>query len=290
MVGIRRLVPAPLRSLRWRIPWLLRSEAFQKQPIRSMLRAGKFTLLELLFENFEFRCPNNMIFCTPRGNLSSFIMYIEGARDPHIWRFISRFVSEGDVFVDVGANVGTYALPAARLVGQNGRVIAFEAHPGTASFLRKSATANQCENLIIRDQAISDQSGQVRIVYNAGNPGETRIGTPSDASAILVEATTLDAALCDLDVSKIRYIKIDVEGFEIPVLRGALQILTRAKHLAIQTEIDQKHLGASERALEEFFSLLSPLGLMPFRIDQRGELTPAGRSIWGDIIWTRPPD
>ncbi len=130
----------------------------------------------------------------------------------------------------------------------------------------------------------------MRIVYNAGNPGETRIGTPSDASAILVEATTLDAALCDLDVSKIRYIKIDVEGFEIPVLRGALQILTRAKHLAIQTEIDQKHLGASERALEEFFSLLSPLGLMPFRIDQRGELTPAGRSIWGDIIWTRPPD
>lgn len=266
----------------------MRTEAFRRSPLRSALRAATFTLKELFHESFDFESPKRLRFSTPRGNFSSFVMYIEGARDPSLWRFISSWVGQGDSFVDVGANIGTYAVPAASLVGGSGFVVAFEAHPMTFLFLQRSIQSNGLTNVRPLNKAVSDRDGTVRIAYNPINPGETHISTLDDTSTIAVEAITLDGALAGFDPMLIRYLKIDVEGFEMPVLRGCARTLSQCARLAVQTEINQKYLGTSDSALEEFFSLLSPLGYQPYRIDPAGRMVPAGCRIWGDIVWMRP--
>lgn len=115
-------IPAPLRALRWRIHWLVGTDYYKTRPFYALAKPIQFSTKEFLSKELSFSMPCGLNFVSMPNNFSSFAVAVVGSRDPNIWKFIQKTIKEGDIFIDIGANVGAYSLPVARLVGQNGKV------------------------------------------------------------------------------------------------------------------------------------------------------------------------
>ena len=135
--------------------------------------------------------------------------------------FLRRHTPPGGVFVDVGANVGTYAMVLARHVGANGKVIAIEPHPITFARLSFNNAASNFTQVNLVAAAAGPADGELMIETDGDNLGASRIVTGAAApDAIRVPSWRLQHILEQAGVSKVDALKIDVEGFEDRVLTG----------------------------------------------------------------------
>lgn len=280
---IRAVVPAPLRALRWRLPWLRGTERWAMAPGAALLDVAAFTLREMRGRPFEFRTPDGLRLATMPNNFSSFAMCLAGARDPELWRFVERRLRPGAVAVDAGANIGAYAVPLARLVGPAGRVIAFEAHPWTFDFLRRNLERSGAEWATAVNEALGEAPGELSLAFNPANPGETYVG----GDGARVPVTTLDDALVRLGVGAVDYLKVDVEGFELPMLQGAAGTIAASPDIVVQTELLDRHAARYGHSVEAVGALLRGLGLRPHLVTPEGEALPAEGTPRGDVVWMR---
>lgn len=146
-----------------------------------------------------------------------------GSYEASIQREFQAAIRPGSVVYDVGANVGFYTLLSSRLTGPSGSVYAFEPAPGNIEALRRHISLNKAANVTLFPAAVSSVSGT-----EGFDPGAHRfIGRLSDSGTLRVEVVTLDELVAKGDVQPPEVIKIDVEGSELEVLRGAGAILER---------------------------------------------------------------
>ncbi len=129
--------------------------------------------------------------------------------------FLREYTPQGGTFVDVGANVGTYAIPLAKHVGEEGRVIAIEPHPQASARLAFNARASNLGNLSLVVAAAGDIDGKLKIETDGDNLGASHISTDS---GIEVPARKLLSVLVVNQIMSIDALKIDVEGYEDRVL------------------------------------------------------------------------
>jgi FkbM family methyltransferase len=151
-----------------------------------------------------------------------------GTYEPHVTAEIERDVAVGDTVFDVGAHVGYLTLVASRRVGPNGRVIAMEADARNARLLRSNIAANHADNVTVVESAVSDEVGTVTFASfsSYSSVGHIQHGDePDDATLASVPALTIDHLVFEKGFSPPQLIKIDVEGAELLVLRGATQVL-----------------------------------------------------------------
>jgi FkbM family methyltransferase len=136
--------------------------------------------------------------------------------------FLRTHTPTGGVFVDVGANAGTYALPLARHVGPNGRVIAIEPHPVMVARLAFNQAASASGNVALIAAAAGDIDGELMIETDRENYGASHVYPDARArnDAIRVPAMRLLRILQDRNVAHVDSLKIDVEGYEDRVLIG----------------------------------------------------------------------
>jgi FkbM family methyltransferase len=135
--------------------------------------------------------------------------------------FLRGYVPADGSFVDVGANVGTYALPLARHVGANGRVIAIEPHPVTHARLAFNRSSSGLTQVTLVAAAAGHFDGELMIETDGDNLGASHVVTQrASAGAIRVPSRTLQGILDQAGVSRVDALKIDVEGFEDRVLIG----------------------------------------------------------------------
>src|SRR5258708_5885799 len=136
--------------------------------------------------------------------------------------FLRAHTPEGGVFVDVGANVGTYAMVLARHVGPTGQVIAIEPHPLTHARLAFNSAASGYRQVKLVAAAAGDSDGELMIETDGDNLGASHIatGATSAGNAIKVASLRLLRILGDSGVSHVDSLKIDVEGYEDRVLIG----------------------------------------------------------------------
>ena len=135
--------------------------------------------------------------------------------------FLRAHAPSGGVFVDIGANVGTYALPLACHVGAGGKVIAIEPHPVTHARLAFNRAASGFSQVTLVAAAAGPSDGELLIETDGDNLGASHVvSTAAPGSAIKVPSFTLQRILADAGVAKIDALKIDVEGFEDRVLTG----------------------------------------------------------------------
>jgi FkbM family methyltransferase len=157
----------------------------------------------------------------------SWRIYYTGFHERSIGDLIRSTLKQGDVFVDVGANIGYFTIMAAKAVGVSGNVVSFEASPNTAKILKKNLDANKLRNVDVRNIAISDKVGMVKIFGS----GPENLGQKSilENRGYVVEAEVpcrpLSSDTLGVDVGRIRLIKIDVEGAESFVVAGMIGLL-----------------------------------------------------------------
>jgi FkbM family methyltransferase len=144
--------------------------------------------------------------------------------------FALHLLREDDLFVDIGANVGTWSVLAAKL--RKAEVVAFEPDPETASRLIRNLEANGIRNRVsIELVALGAEEGNIG--FTVGRDAMNRVATSADESARLVPIRRLDTVLAG---KRPLFMKIDVEGHEEAVLAGAERILAQPSLLALQIE------------------------------------------------------
>jgi FkbM family methyltransferase len=133
--------------------------------------------------------------------------------------FLRAHAPTGGVFVDVGANVGTYAMVLARHIGPGGKVIAIEPHPVTHARLAFNRAASRLEQVTLVAAAAGPSDGELLIETDGDNLGASHVvSTTPSSSAIKVPSRRLERILAEAGISKVDALKIDVEGFEDRVL------------------------------------------------------------------------
>jgi FkbM family methyltransferase len=178
----------------------------------NLLRAGP---LDVQYQGAAFRFYHQTS-ATERGALLNPDYNIEELD------FLRAHTPVGGVFVDVGANAGTYALPLARHVGPGGRVIAVEPHPVMVARFAFNQAASGNGNVVLVPAAAGDTDGNLMIETDHENYGASHVYPDASArsDAIRVPAMRLLSILRSQNVEKIDSLKIDVEGYEDRVLIG----------------------------------------------------------------------
>jgi FkbM family methyltransferase len=178
------------------------------------------------------------MYCDSRDLIQACVAYF-GVWEPDVSAEIQSILRSGDLFVDVGANVGFFTLLAAHIVGENGSVIAIEASPRTSEKLQENIALNALSNVRVVNVAASDAVGRLEIFDGpSNNTGlTTTLASRGLASSGSVPALPLDQILTTQELSRVRFIKIDIEGGERALLVNIIKNMDRyPKELCILVE------------------------------------------------------
>lgn len=143
----------------------------------------------------------------------------------------ASLLRQGDVVVDVGANVGWFTLLAAKITGKGGRVVSFEPEPTNFSLLSKSICLNGFKNVVALERCALDYDGEVTLhLTTAINmPGSHSTVRDFGQGSITVPVSRLDSTLGTLGINRIRLLKVDAEGSEPQVIAGAMPLIEASK-------------------------------------------------------------
>lgn len=152
-----------------------------------------------------------------------------GRHEPHATSLLLAQVTRGMTILDVGANLGYYAIQESVRVGPTGRVIAVEPAPVTFALLRENAALNECHNVELHQAAVSDKAGEADL-YVGAHANVSRLGErPDYIDKVTVPTHRIDDLLAHephLDI-----IRMDIEGHEIHALPGMLDTIDRYRPL-----------------------------------------------------------
>ena len=148
----------------------------------------------------------------------------------------------GDTVVDVGAHIGLYSLIAAKRVGSSGKVIAIEPDPENCKLLQRNVEINKLTNVSILELAAFSSTSKLKLYLPGKERGFTKLSTLMANRAVTenfleIDATTLDCLLVTQGITEVNWIKIDVEGAELEVLRGAAITLSESMDIALLIEV-----------------------------------------------------
>lgn len=188
--------------------------------------------------------------------------------------FVKFVVAKGDTVIDIGTNIGWYTSLLGEAVGSNGTVYGFE--PGAEAFALVSKTAEFYPHVEINQLALSDFEGEVDF-YLSNDRGQSSLRKPQNTASVQkCRVTTLDAFLQTKGNPLISFIKCDAEGAELPILRGATQLLSSEKPPIWMLEINAPMMRSFDYEPEElfdFFNKFPQAGYTAYRLhSQTGKL------------------
>lgn len=177
---------------------------------------------------------------------------IAGIREPHITEVMKRDLREGEIFVDIGANIGYYALLEAKMLGNNGKVYAIEPVPDTIGLLRENIALNNYSNIEIYQTAIGDRSGTASMYVGKWlNRSQIKEVGTINSDRITQEITTPLSTLDDFLEGKPypNALRMDTEGYEYNIIKGMKRMLAKNLPLKLYIEFHFRWLG-KEKSIE----------------------------------------
>jgi FkbM family methyltransferase len=244
--------------------------------------------------------PDSLIVATRAGvkmhihPASDFVLsrayLVDGMYEAATHAFLKHVLAPGDIYVDVGANIGAHAVPASRYVGELGAVIAIEPNPDMVQRLLANLRLNQLANVRVLQMAVSNEAGSFKLFVHPFNPGnawlvEEQVASPQHLAALEqriladpeaglaplpgrgvgvaaqrlqgeraydVEAAPLSQLLSEHDCASVAAIKIDVEGAEMSVLASGECLWGQPNPPCAIVEYDGRVPGARERIFNFF--------------------------------------
>ena len=218
---------------------------------------------QLQVENVKVTGRDGIIFVIPSlREPVGFYLLIDGIYEVEAVNFVLEHLKPGAVFIDVGANIGSFALPAARKVGHTGCVIAVEPSPRVFPYLQQNVTLNGLSNIKLIQCAVTDCDWLRLPFYEAPieHFGMGSLGPQFHANPLSVLTHTLDHIMSEQNIESVDVIKVDVEGFEVAVFQGAEKLLTNGKSPIVVFEfcdwaedrVPDKQIGDAQRLLKDW--------------------------------------
>lgn len=184
------------------------------------------------------RCVDELIF---------FVNPFDWGHDLVLREVVGRKVYErffapelGDNVVDAGAHIGTFTIRSARLVGPTGIVVAFEPNPQSFDLLKKNIALNQIKNILVVNSALGSNVGSGYLLVPTLESEDTQVIGDYSMNSKLVDIISLDV-YCEHRVPRVDFLKIDVEGSELRVLKGAVRTITKNR-MRIVMEVHNREL------------------------------------------------
>jgi FkbM family methyltransferase len=223
--------------------------ALDRQPLRIARRCGLVFELDL------------------RDNLQR-TLYYTGSYTPRLLALLLAQLRAEDVCVDVGANIGVYALPMARRLQRlgGGHVYAFEPAPDTAAVLDRERERNEIGNLTVVPLALGSRSAVLTLKTSTQfSPHDVGVRSLfGDGVALFqTEVVTFDSWVRSRDIRRLDVIKVDVEGGEYDVLLGMREAVARLRPRCLVVEVAPDNLANAGRTLDDLIALVAELGYAP---------------------------
>jgi FkbM family methyltransferase len=208
--------------------------------------------------------------------------------EPNLTAWITRALSPGDTFVDVGANVGYFSALAAGIVKDQGSVVSIESMPRTCEVLNANFQLNGIRNGRIVPMAVWDSEGSIEMfgpssgVFATASAIKSRAEQWEHNSKVSVPCAPLSSILTAAEVESTRIIKIDVEGAEWRVVLGMDELFKNGRDdLEIVLEVNPDSLGSEDQSCQSLQAHFRQFGFHPYQIE----------NLYGDLsrISLRPP-
>ena len=254
-----------------RVRKLIAQPAFKAEPLQVIARGGVFAAAMAARRRLTFpltsagerrRVPASMRYTSITAYL------LRDWVEPEL-RQLHQLLKPGDVFIDVGANVGLFTLKGARLVGPSGRVLALE--PSSIAFaeLLDNLSLNAFENVtpIMAAASTEDGTGQLNHVDLGGDPQAFSLVNAGNArGGETVRTVRLDTLAAEHGLARIDLVKIDVEGAEPLVIEGALGCLAAFRPALIFECNAHINAGGENGAADRCWRLLEDAGYAFYRV------------------------
>jgi FkbM family methyltransferase len=245
---------------------LSRGRRFGKHPIfRPILKK----LHQYLKPDFII-IQNQKIFLDPKDSLQLSLNGIYGKLETEI---VKNEIKPNDVVIDCGAHIGYFTLLFAMLVGPTGKVFSFEPEPKNFELLKKNVEINNYNNVTTECKVVSDQNKKCTLYTFETSSGANRIYKPNNdlnPKPIEVDSISLDEYFKNSEfLKKIKFIKIDVEGAEILILKSMKSIFKENDDIKLLLEFNPKFLSEIGSTLSDFFDILYSENFSIFLIDNK---------------------
>ena len=198
-------------------------------------------------------------------------IYFQGEYEPEVTHLMRTILSEGDTFIDIGANVGYHTVLAKELVGSSGSVHSFEPLPKLYSELNRNVQLNSYTNVFLNQIALHREKANINIYL----PGTGNNGTGSiferdhhTGGSLSCPAISLDMYLRSRYVKNLRLIKIDIEGGEIYALEGMSTLLNRTPAPNLILEVIPELQKNTSNSRKSIYSILGSFGYQNSPIDK----------------------
>jgi len=185
-------------------------------------------------------------------------LFLTGTYEKGLLRILEKLVQPGDIIVDAGANIGLITIFCAIRAGKSGMVLSFEPHPETFPLLQKNIAVNRLSQIKVFDKALGSVAGTAKIYSNLqiNRGAASLVEFQADSPSFDISVLSLDDVLRELNISQLNLLKIDVEGFEMEVLKGAVGILSKenAPVLVVECSNTRSNFNYSMEVLFDFLN------------------------------------
>src|SRR6266508_2121491 len=227
---------------------------------------------------------NGHLFLAPLDFAGFFFV---GEYEPETATAFLECIRPGDIVIDVGSYIGVYALLAARCVGADGKVICFEPDPKNFELLTRNIKTNGYSNIEPVMSAISDEKG-AGLLHGRGSSTwslveRKKAKAPEEERVCLTTSIDEYFRETQVDKSRVGAVKIDVEGFEMKVLRGMSSLINSPQPLTVVCEINPSLLGAAGTQPTDILDLLEGHGF-----DVRSSTAQGSHGVLEEIGGLRP--
>jgi len=216
-----------------------------------------------------------------------------------VLRVLDATLQPGERFVDIGANIGMITLQARSRVGASGQIDCFEPNPDCVAMIDRHLRLNGIANARVHACALSDRPGTLDLNLTSAHTGTATLAEVEGVvRRIAVAVQVGDEVLAAASAAPVRLVKVDVEGFELHVLKGICRTLTNDKPF-VMTELIEEQLAKGGTSVREVTGFLFDLGYEAFGIQSARRLVrrelmlkPVARGDsferFSDVLWAHP--
>jgi len=257
-----------------KLRWLFRSPTFQKSPVRVLSRIVRWEYNRIFEKRSVVDFDDTLnIWLYPNDGVARLTYYF-GYHEPEVFDFLHSYLREDMVFLDIGANIGTVTLFAAKRVGVGGKVYAFEPQCQTYQRLVTNLQLNGFRNVVAEPFAIGESQKNV-VMRATSDTAKSYVRYTTDFSSHERQSGFDQCQMISLDdyfsrnaLRRIDYMKVDVEGWEYNVLLGGQKLIRRYAPPIIQLELYDEFLARSGSSKSEVRRLLSELSYRLFELSK----------------------